>query len=105
MRAATTTETVQRVVLASSCVVIYNDPADTYDAPNGVLTEENISMGSSRLDYQPYSYIQQDHGRNDGMANCRIADPMDDGGHQSRSRSRTWDQMPRKQHVVCYTRF
>jgi dihydroflavonol-4-reductase len=49
------TESVMRVILTSSVVAIFCDAADTYKAPNGVLTEDCINMTSS-LEYQPYAY-------------------------------------------------
>jgi nucleoside-diphosphate-sugar epimerase len=49
------TETVQRVVLTSSCAAIYGDAIDTLKMPNQELTEESWNTTSS-LTHQPYSY-------------------------------------------------
>lgn len=49
------TESVERVVLTSSCAAIYTDASDCKVAPGGVLTEEVWNTTAS-LDYQPYSY-------------------------------------------------
>ena len=52
---ANQTDSVERVVVTSSCAAIYGDNADLADAPGGVLTEE-IWNTSSSLDHQAYSY-------------------------------------------------
>jgi len=49
------TESVERVVLTSSCAAIYGDVADCAAAPGGVLTEE-VWNTSSSLEHVPYSY-------------------------------------------------
>jgi nucleoside-diphosphate-sugar epimerase len=49
------TETVQRVVLTSSCAAIYGDNADLGLTARGVFTEEDWNQTSS-LAHQPYSY-------------------------------------------------
>jgi dihydroflavonol-4-reductase len=49
------TESVQRVVLTSSCAAIYGDNADLAETPNGVFTEE-IWNTSSSLEHGAYSY-------------------------------------------------
>ncbi|MBK4215039.1 NAD-dependent epimerase/dehydratase family protein [Paracoccus caeni] len=51
---AAKTESVERVVLTSSCAAIYTDAADCADAPGGVLTEA-IWNSTASLDHQPYS--------------------------------------------------
>lgn len=48
-------ETVQRVVLTSSCAAIYGDNADLKKTPNGAFTEDVWNTTSS-LKHQPYSY-------------------------------------------------
>ena len=48
-------ESVERVVLTSSCAAIYGDSADCADAPGAILTEEVWNTTSS-LDHNPYSY-------------------------------------------------
>lgn len=48
-------QSVQRVVLTSSCAAIYTDATDCAKAPGGVLTE-SVWNTSASLDYQPYSY-------------------------------------------------
>ena len=48
-------ESVERVVVTSSCAAIYCDAIDTVNAPGGKLTEEVWNTTAS-LDYQPYSY-------------------------------------------------
>ncbi len=55
LEAANRTDSVQRVVLTSSCAAIYSDNADLADTPKGVFTEE-IWNTRSALDHQPYSY-------------------------------------------------
>jgi len=49
------TESVERVVLTSSCAAIYGDNADLQKTPNGIFTED-IWNTSSSLDHSPYSY-------------------------------------------------
>jgi nucleoside-diphosphate-sugar epimerase len=48
-------DSVERVVLTSSCAAIYTDAIDTVNAPGGVITEE-IWNSTASLDHQPYSY-------------------------------------------------
>lgn len=48
-------ESVERIVVTSSCAAIYGDAADTLSMPNGELTEDQWNTTSS-LDHQPYSY-------------------------------------------------
>lgn len=48
-------ESVERVVVTSSCAAIYGDNADCRNAPNGTLTEE-IWNTTSNLEHQAYSY-------------------------------------------------
>ena len=48
------TETVQRVVLTSSCAAIYGDNIDLDSTPRGVFDEE-VWNTSSTLDHNPYS--------------------------------------------------
>ncbi len=48
-------ESVERVVLTSSCVAVYGDNADCAKAPNGILTEA-VWNTSSSLDHNPYGY-------------------------------------------------
>ncbi len=48
-------ESVERVVVTSSCAAIYTDAIDTVNAPGGKITEEVWNTTAS-LDYQPYSY-------------------------------------------------
>lgn len=52
---ANRSESVERVVLTSSCAAIYGDAADVAQAPGGVLTEAVWNTTSS-LEHQPYSY-------------------------------------------------
>lgn len=52
---ANRTESVQRVVLTSSCAAIYGDTADCADAPNGILSEDVWNTTSS-LENGPYAY-------------------------------------------------
>ncbi|MEM6868974.1 MAG: NAD-dependent epimerase/dehydratase family protein, partial [Cyanobacteria bacterium P01_C01_bin.121] len=52
---ATQTESVQRVVVTSSCAAIYGDVADLADAKGDQFTEEDWNTSSS-LTHQPYSY-------------------------------------------------
>lgn len=49
------TDSVNRVVLTSSCAAMFGDQADLADIPGGILTEA-IWNTSSSLDHQPYSY-------------------------------------------------
>lgn len=55
LETANTTESVQRVVLTSSCAAICGDNADIEKAPGKILTEE-IWNTSSSLKHAPYSY-------------------------------------------------
>lgn len=55
LETAGATDSVERVVLTSSCAAIYTDAADCADAPGGALTEAVWNTTAS-LDYQPYSY-------------------------------------------------
>ncbi|MBC3916734.1 NAD-dependent epimerase/dehydratase family protein [Undibacterium sp. CY18W] len=55
LETASKTESVQRVVLTSSCAAIYGDCADIENAPGQVLTED-IWNTSSSLQHVPYSY-------------------------------------------------
>ncbi len=48
-------ETVQRVVVTSSCAAIYGDNIDVKQTPNGVFTED-VWNTSSSLEHQAYSY-------------------------------------------------
>lgn len=52
---ANAAQSVDRVVLTSSCAAIYTDAVDTTRAPGGRLTEE-VWNETASLDYQPYSY-------------------------------------------------
>ncbi len=52
---ANRTESVERVVLTSSCAAIYGDNADLEQTANGVFTEADWNVSSS-IDHQPYSY-------------------------------------------------
>ncbi|MCB1554748.1 MAG: NAD-dependent epimerase/dehydratase family protein [Xanthomonadales bacterium] len=52
---ASRTDSVQRVVVTSSCAAIYSDAIDCARAPGGKLTEA-IWNTTASLDYQPYSY-------------------------------------------------
>jgi dihydroflavonol-4-reductase len=49
------TESVERVVLTSSCAAIYGDNADLDSTERGVFTEADWNTSSS-IDHQPYSY-------------------------------------------------
>lgn len=51
---ANATDTVERVVLTSSCAAIYGDNADLEKTPRGVF-DEDVWNESSRLDHNPYS--------------------------------------------------
>ncbi|MEQ9572865.1 MAG: NAD-dependent epimerase/dehydratase family protein [Nitratireductor sp.] len=55
LSSANRTETVERVVLTSSCAAIFGDVADVALAPDGILTED-VWNTSSNLDHQPYNY-------------------------------------------------
>lgn len=55
LTSANKTESVQRVVVTSSCAAIYGDAKDTLSYPNQELTEE-IWNTSSSIDHQPYSF-------------------------------------------------
>ena len=55
LNSATKTPSVTRVVVTSSCAAIYTDAADTYKAPNDILTEAVWNFNAS-LSYQPYSF-------------------------------------------------
>lgn len=48
-------DSVQRVVVTSSCASIYGDAADVAKSPGGVLTESDWNT-TSRLDHQAYSF-------------------------------------------------
>ncbi|KPA23633.1 short chain dehydrogenase [Shimia sp. SK013] len=47
-------DSVQRVVLTSSCAAIYTDAIDTQNAPGGPITEQ-VWNSTATLDHQPYS--------------------------------------------------
>ncbi|XBQ16024.1 MAG: NAD-dependent epimerase/dehydratase family protein [Oceanicaulis sp.] len=70
--AANRTQSVERVVLTSSCAAIYGDNADLADAPGGVLTED-VWNTSSTLGHQPYSFSKTEAEREA----WRIADAQD----------------------------
>lgn len=55
LETANRTQTVQRVVVTSSCAAIYGDNADLVLTAKGVFTEEDWNVTSS-LEHQPYSY-------------------------------------------------
>lgn len=55
LESANRVESVQRVVVTSSCAAIYTDAIDTVNAPGGKITEE-IWNTTASLEYQPYSY-------------------------------------------------
>lgn len=55
LESANRTESVQRVVLTSSCASIYGDNIDLRDTKNGVFTEEDWNTSSS-LHHSSYSY-------------------------------------------------
>lgn len=55
LNSANRTESVERVVLTSSCAAIFGDSGDCADAPGGILTEEVWNTTSS-LDHNAYSY-------------------------------------------------
>ena len=48
-------ESVQRVVLTSSCAAIYTDAIDMRHTPKGIFTEE-VWNSTASLSHQPYSY-------------------------------------------------
>lgn len=52
---ANATDSVQRVVVTSSCAAIYGDNIDLQSTPNGVFTEE-VWNTSSSLEHNAYSY-------------------------------------------------
>ena len=55
LETANQVDSVQRVVVTSSCASIYGDAIDVASAPNQILTEE-VWNTSSRLDHQAYSF-------------------------------------------------
>lgn len=55
LQQANQTESVQRVVVTSSCAAIYGDNADLKQTQNGIFTEADWNTSSS-LTHQPYSY-------------------------------------------------
>lgn len=55
LESANRTDTVKRVVVTSSCAAIYGDNIDLELTDNGVFTEEDWNLTSSK-DHQPYSY-------------------------------------------------
>lgn len=55
LNSANKVDSVQRVVVTSSCAAIYTDAIDTVNAPGGKITEE-IWNSTASLTYQPYSY-------------------------------------------------
>lgn len=55
LASANRTDSVERVVVTSSCAAIYGDAKDTLAMPNQELTEEHWNTTSS-LTHQPYSY-------------------------------------------------
>lgn len=55
LESANKCDTVERVVLTSSCAAIYSDAIECKSLPNGKFTEDQWNTTSS-LDYQPYSY-------------------------------------------------
>lgn len=55
LESANNCETVEKVVLTSSCAAIYADAIECKSLPNGKFTEANWNTTAS-LDYQPYSY-------------------------------------------------
>ncbi|MEY2925073.1 MAG: hypothetical protein RLZZ337_1621 [Bacteroidota bacterium] len=55
LNTASKTESVQRVVLTSSCAAIYGDAKDLIDYPNQTMTEKQWNTTSS-LTKSPYSY-------------------------------------------------
>ncbi|MDF1610063.1 NAD-dependent epimerase/dehydratase family protein [Hoeflea sp. YIM 152468] len=55
LETANGTESVERVVVTSSCAAIYGDTLDVAAAPGGVLTED-VWNTTSRLDHSPYAF-------------------------------------------------
>lgn len=55
LASANETESVERVVVTSSCAAMFGDIVDVTHAPGGILTED-IWNTSSSLDHQPYSF-------------------------------------------------
>ena len=55
LEAANRTESVQRVVVTSSCVAIFGDTVDIQDYPNQTMTEEQWNT-TSTLTHQTYSF-------------------------------------------------
>lgn len=55
LASANETDSVQRVVVTSSCAAIFGDIVDVAHAPGGILTED-VWNTSSSLDHQPYSF-------------------------------------------------
>ncbi|MEI6750009.1 MAG: NAD-dependent epimerase/dehydratase family protein [Bacteroidota bacterium] len=55
LNSVTRTESVQRVVLTSSCAAIIGDSRDCESYPNGIATEAQWNT-TSTLEHQPYSY-------------------------------------------------
>lgn len=55
LETANRTESVQRVVVTSSCAAIYGDNADMLDMPGQIMTEQVWNTTSS-LDHNPYQY-------------------------------------------------
>ena len=55
LETASSTPSVKRVVVTSSCAAIYTDAIDCQNAPNGEITEELWNTTSS-VAYQPYSF-------------------------------------------------
>ncbi|MEO0637729.1 MAG: NAD-dependent epimerase/dehydratase family protein [Pseudomonadota bacterium] len=55
LNTANTTDSVERVVLTSSCAAIYGDNSDVSRAPGGKLTEAQWNESSS-LDHNPYAF-------------------------------------------------
>lgn len=55
LQTASTTPSVKRVVLTSSCVALYGDAVDTRAYPQQTMTEAHWNTTSS-LDHQPYSF-------------------------------------------------
>lgn len=55
LNSASSTPSVKRIVLTSSCAAIYSDAIETVNAPSGMLTEDMWNTTAS-IDYQPYSY-------------------------------------------------
>lgn len=55
LESANAVESVERVVLTSSCAAIYGDNAELADLPGGIFTEEHWNTTSS-LTHNPYPY-------------------------------------------------